>query len=150
MWQCSQQHENRDGAKFCAKCGERRVETVLCSACGTKLEPEDDFCTSCGLKRGGQPISETVASPKVEIPATAPPVIAAAPVVAAVPVAPPAPAVSAPAAEPFRFNFGGAVIEATDEPKKVKKSGKGPMTTAMLSFVLFAVLLVIALYLASR
>ncbi|MEO5924179.1 MAG: hypothetical protein ABIR70_10155 [Bryobacteraceae bacterium] len=42
------------------------------------------------------------------------------------------------------------MIEASDEPKKLKKSGKGPMTTAMLSFVLFAVLLVIALYLASR
>jgi hypothetical protein len=138
MWQCSQHHENRDGAKFCAKCGEKRIENVVCSACATTLEPEDEFCTSCGLKRGGQPAAPPIESHVVE--AAAPP---AAP--------PPAPAAaSAPAAEPFRFNFGGAVIEASDEPKKPKKSAKSPMTTAALSFVLFAVLLVIALYLASR
>ena len=162
MWQCSQQHENREEAKFCAKCGEKRVERVICSACNSVLEPDDVFCVICGLKRGvAAPVFESLPLPApvvvpraapppvVEPPiAPAPPVVTAAPPV--VPIAPPEPPAAAPpTGESFSFSFGGATIGAQTPVKKVKPA-KSPMATGMLSFVVLGVLLLVALYLLSR
>ena len=43
-------HENRDGAKFCLKCG-AKLESV-CPKCGAKLPPGAMFCDECGAKVG--------------------------------------------------------------------------------------------------
>ena len=48
---CSKcKHENRDGAKFCLKCG-AKLESV-CPKCGAKLPPGAMFCDECGAKVG--------------------------------------------------------------------------------------------------
>ena len=39
-------HENREGAKFCRKCGAAFV--AACPQCGTAVAPEDAFCDACG------------------------------------------------------------------------------------------------------
>ncbi len=146
MWQCSQQHENKDEAKFCGKCGEKRETRVSCPACGTKLEPDDVFCTSCGQPR------------KVE-PAPAPvPVVAEPP---PTPVAPPAsPVVEPPPAaeEPVTFSFGGAKIAMIDAksppPAKAatvaRSGGMSPMLSAILGFVLIGAVLGLAFYLVTH
>ena len=38
--------ENRDGRRFCAKCG--APLTLACGACGFANEPGEDFCGGCG------------------------------------------------------------------------------------------------------
>jgi hypothetical protein len=163
MWQCSQQHENREEAKFCAKCGERRVERVICAACGTVLEPTDIFCISCGYKVEVKrapfaapvviappppppppPVAEPVAVPVAAIATPAPP-----PVVAVTEPATPAPTPDASQPEEFSFSFGGTTIGTKTPVKQVKKS-KSPMTTGIMSFVVLGVLLLIAIYLLSR
>ncbi len=44
------QHENREGARFCLKCG-AKLEN-LCHKCGAKLPPGARFCDECGAKIG--------------------------------------------------------------------------------------------------
>lgn len=39
--------ENRDGRRFCAKCGAALV-AVTCSDCGFANEPDEEFCGGCG------------------------------------------------------------------------------------------------------
>ena len=155
MWQCSQQHENREEAKFCAKCGDKRVERVVCSSCNAVMEPDDAFCVACGQKREGAPSMGAVSSrvealplpPPVRIPEPTP--TAPAPLPAAAPVPPAAPAPLPASEDAFSFSFGGTTIGAQTPVKKTKKS-KGPMATGIVSFVAFGVLLLIALYLLSR
>lgn len=168
MWQCSQQHTNREEAKFCAKCGEKRVIRELCSECGTILEPEDVFCTACGHRRASAVAVEAVAPPAVapivapEPVREVPPAPAAVAPVAAPPAPEPAPTAAAEE-EPVTFSFGGALIEMKDESKAAKsakaaagsasgesKSGMSSTTTGILSFVIFAAVLGVALYLFSR
>src|SRR5262245_59179947 len=49
--QCSQcQAENREGRRFCAKCG--AALTATCSACGFTNEPGEDYCGGCGTALG--------------------------------------------------------------------------------------------------
>ncbi len=40
------QFENREGAKFCGKCGHKFE--ITCLECGTKNQPENVFCDECG------------------------------------------------------------------------------------------------------
>jgi class 3 adenylate cyclase len=42
--------ENREGRKFCAKCG--APLTVTCSKCGASNQPGEDFCGECGTALG--------------------------------------------------------------------------------------------------
>jgi hypothetical protein len=52
------QFENREGIKFCEKCG-LKMELV-CDACGAKLPPDRQFCGECGhdLTLPSKPISK--------------------------------------------------------------------------------------------
>lgn len=176
MWQCSQQHENRDEAKFCGKCGEKHVTRVQCSECGSLLEPDDEFCTSCGHRRDAAP----------KLAALTPAVAAVAPV-AATPIEKPIPLVQAavaaasievptpeeptpeepPAEEPVTFSFGGMSIAMKDDPSKPDKPkktakaggsssagtrgrGMSPTQSAILSFLLIAAVLGLAFYLVTH
>lgn len=49
MATCSQGHENKDGAKFCGKCGER-VEggKIDCPHCSAEVDSKAKFCNKCG------------------------------------------------------------------------------------------------------
>ena len=40
------QYENREGAKFCKKCGSRLE--LLCPSCGYPYQPDSAFCDECG------------------------------------------------------------------------------------------------------
>jgi class 3 adenylate cyclase/tetratricopeptide (TPR) repeat protein len=42
------QFENREGAKFCGKCGHQFE--ITCPECGTKNQAENNFCDECGSK----------------------------------------------------------------------------------------------------
>jgi class 3 adenylate cyclase len=44
------QHENRDGRRFCSKCG--TALAAACLACGFTNEPGDEFCGGCGARLG--------------------------------------------------------------------------------------------------
>jgi Double zinc ribbon/Adenylate and Guanylate cyclase catalytic domain len=44
------QHEDREGRRFCAKCG--AVLAAACSSCGFTNEPGDEFCGGCGARLG--------------------------------------------------------------------------------------------------
>ena len=47
--QCpSCQFENRNGAKFCLKCGEKLE--LICPKCGKQLPSEAIFCDECGYR----------------------------------------------------------------------------------------------------
>src|SRR5437762_10018758 len=47
--QCPQcQAENREGRRFCAKCG--GVLALACASCGFVNEPGEDFCGGCGTR----------------------------------------------------------------------------------------------------
>jgi len=171
MWQCSQQHENRDEAKFCGKCGEKHVTPVHCSECGSLLEPDDEFCTSCGHRRDAAP---KLAPPTPAVAAVAP--VAATPIekpvplvkaaAAATPIEAPTPEEPTPeepqAEEPVTFSFGGMSIAMKDDPSKPDKPkaakaggsssagargrGMSPTQSAILSFVLIAAVLGLAFY----
>jgi len=78
---CDQcQTENKEGAKFCAKCGtvlsaiqaKPMAETRQCPACGKALKLDAKFCGGCGHK-----FEQTVSAqePKVEIVVTQPEVM---------------------------------------------------------------------------
>lgn len=138
MWQCSQQHENRDAAKFCSKCGEVGATPVKCSQCGSALEPEDLFCTSCGHRLDPEPAALASAVPEAAV------------ATAALEVPKPD--------EPVTFSFGGTIVTMKDDLAKPDKAAKvsasgGKMSSAqsaILSFVLIAVVLGLAFYLITR
>jgi hypothetical protein len=151
MWHCTQQHENREEAKFCSKCGEKRVTRTVCSKCGSLLEPEDVFCTSCGHPRDAEqqpPPASAPVTPKAHAPMEVP--VPQAQVIANAPQQQPE------AEKPVTFSFGGATIAMKDDSKpdtaKPARPRKG-MSAAMsgiLSFVLIAAVLGAALYLITR
>jgi double zinc ribbon protein/adenylate/guanylate cyclase family protein len=46
------QHDNRDGARFCAGCGSQLA--MVCGACGSQLLPGSAFCDRCGTSLASQ------------------------------------------------------------------------------------------------
>jgi class 3 adenylate cyclase len=56
------QHENREGRRFCSKCG--AALSAACPSCGFTNEPGDEFCGGCGARLGTpQPIEAKFTSP---------------------------------------------------------------------------------------
>ena len=51
------QHENRDGRRFCSKCG--TALAAACLACGFTNEPGDEFCGGCGARLGAPLSAQT-------------------------------------------------------------------------------------------
>jgi class 3 adenylate cyclase/tetratricopeptide (TPR) repeat protein len=47
------QHENREGRRFCARCG--AALAAACPSCGFTNEPGDEFCGGCGSRLGASP-----------------------------------------------------------------------------------------------
>jgi class 3 adenylate cyclase/tetratricopeptide (TPR) repeat protein/regulation of enolase protein 1 (concanavalin A-like superfamily) len=60
------QHENKDKAKFCRKCGS--VLELICPKCKSVNEPDSVFCEECGTKISYTvlPTQATVSIPKLE------------------------------------------------------------------------------------
>ena len=56
------QAENREGRRFCAKCG--ALLTRACAACGFTNEPDDDFCGGCGQPLTARPATPTAPAPE--------------------------------------------------------------------------------------
>ena len=44
------EHDNPEGARFCAQCGTPLART--CPACGITVDPEQRFCSGCGARLG--------------------------------------------------------------------------------------------------
>jgi class 3 adenylate cyclase len=67
MMQCPRcQHENREGRRFCSKCG--AALATACPACGFTNEPGDDFCGGCGAHLGAPPSQAKFTSPETYTP----------------------------------------------------------------------------------
>jgi len=61
------QHENREGRRFCSKCG--AALAAACSSCGFTNEPGDEFCGGCGARLGAsQPAQAKFTSPDTYTP----------------------------------------------------------------------------------
>jgi class 3 adenylate cyclase len=61
------QHDNREGRRFCSKCG--AALAAVCPSCGFTNEPGDEFCGGCGARLGTpQPIEAKVTSPAAYTP----------------------------------------------------------------------------------
>src|SRR5579864_5814769 len=54
--------DNREGRKFCAKCGVALARQ--CPRCGTSNEPGEDFCGECGAALAGPVPSAVLGSPQ--------------------------------------------------------------------------------------
>ena len=57
-------HENREGRKFCARCGSALA--VVCDRCGAENQPDDLFCGECGapLQSAAPPAAEGATEPQ--------------------------------------------------------------------------------------
>ena len=61
------QHDNREGRRFCSKCG--AALAAACSSCGFTNEPGDEFCGGCGARLGApQPAQGKFTSPDTYTP----------------------------------------------------------------------------------
>jgi class 3 adenylate cyclase/tetratricopeptide (TPR) repeat protein len=61
------QHENREGRRFCSRCGAGLA--AACPSCGFTNEPGDEFCGGCGARLGTpQPIEAKFTSPDAYTP----------------------------------------------------------------------------------
>jgi tetratricopeptide (TPR) repeat protein len=59
--------ENREGCRFCAKCGASLA--LACPACGFVNEPGDEFCGGCGAHLAGEPTLGNAAAATPDRPA---------------------------------------------------------------------------------
>jgi predicted amidophosphoribosyltransferase len=59
-------HENREGARFCADCGEVLSEERACARCGARSPAGTRFCDRCGNPLGAS--SEPGAEPAERAP----------------------------------------------------------------------------------
>jgi class 3 adenylate cyclase len=60
-------HDNREGRRFCSKCGVALA--AACSSCGFTNEPGDEFCGGCGARLGArQPAQAKFTSPDTYTP----------------------------------------------------------------------------------
>ena len=53
--------DNRDGRRFCAKCG--AALPAACAACGFVNQADDAFCGGCGAAMAAAPATSTPAAP---------------------------------------------------------------------------------------
>ena len=61
------QHENREGRRFCARCGAALASA--CPHCGFTNEPNDEFCGGCGARFGApKPAQDKFTSPDTYTP----------------------------------------------------------------------------------
>jgi Double zinc ribbon len=61
------QHENREGRRFCSRCGAGLAGA--CPPCGFTNEPGDEFCGGCGARLGSeQPAQTKFTSPDIYTP----------------------------------------------------------------------------------
>src|SRR5215212_1273730 len=61
--QCPQcRAKNREGRRFCARCGESLA--LACAACGFANEPGEDFCGGCGTPLAPRPPTPTTLAPE--------------------------------------------------------------------------------------
>jgi len=62
------QHENREGRRFCAKCG--ATLSMTCASCGFSNEPGENFCGGCGqaLQAAATPPAPKFAAPQAYTP----------------------------------------------------------------------------------
>ena len=58
------QHENKDKAKFCRKCGS--ALELICPRCKHVNEPDSIFCEECGTKLADVTATSTTTIPKLE------------------------------------------------------------------------------------
>src|SRR5690242_4467316 len=56
------QADNRDGRRFCARCG--AALALACAACGFTNEPDDDFCGGCGHRLAARPSTAVTPAPE--------------------------------------------------------------------------------------
>lgn len=60
-------YENREGAKFCKKCGQPLKTELICPKCRYANTPDSDFCEQCGYR-----LADTSSSLQPPIPPTQP------------------------------------------------------------------------------
>src|SRR4051812_31347198 len=58
------QAENREGRRFCAKCGGSLA--LACAACGFTNEPNEDFCGGCGQPLAARPSPPAAPAPETQ------------------------------------------------------------------------------------
>src|SRR3954465_10694127 len=59
------QAENREGRRFCGKCGASLA--LACAGCGFANEPDEDFCGGCGQPLGSPPNSSPAPVPQTRV-----------------------------------------------------------------------------------
>jgi class 3 adenylate cyclase len=55
-------HDNREGQRFCTKCG--ATLTLVCSSCGAGAEPNETFCGACGKPLAADPGADRTPTPQ--------------------------------------------------------------------------------------
>lgn len=59
------EHQNADGSRFCAECGQPLAVQAHCPDCGAATEPGQRFCTACGSPLPGAPRRKEPSNPDI-------------------------------------------------------------------------------------